>query len=170
MFRLPRMQAMRQKVETLQADLSRRQESYIRRERAFNMRIEELEEEVGSLKVKIKDSAQGVRGSCGLCVFGGIGGIVQGMVWMLHVLVRAESHVEFSSLLTSAMGAELSHMGGPLRHHRGIYVSILTGASQPCLKEDDEKCAIGVAASPCIRIAFFHHTSIVVAKEPGVEG
>ena len=46
------MQAMKQKVETLQADLSRRQESYIRRERAFNMRIEELEEEVGSLKVR----------------------------------------------------------------------------------------------------------------------
>lgn len=45
-------QAMKQKVETLQADLSRRQESYIRRERAFNMRIEELEEEVGSLKVR----------------------------------------------------------------------------------------------------------------------
>ncbi|CAM9614149.1 unnamed protein product [Ectocarpus sp. 4 AP-2014] len=44
------LQAMKQKVETLQADLSRRQESYIRRERAFNMRIEELEEEVGSLK------------------------------------------------------------------------------------------------------------------------
>lgn len=43
---------MKQKVETLQADLSRRQESYIRRERAFNMRIEELEEEVGSLKVR----------------------------------------------------------------------------------------------------------------------
>ncbi|CBN76035.1 hypothetical protein Esi_0281_0034 [Ectocarpus siliculosus] len=46
------LQAMKQKVETLQADLSRRQESYIRRERAFNMRIEELEEEVGSLKVQ----------------------------------------------------------------------------------------------------------------------
>lgn len=45
-------QAMKQKVETLQADLTRRQESYIRRERAFNMRIEELEEEVGSLKVQ----------------------------------------------------------------------------------------------------------------------
>lgn len=44
-------QALKLKVETLQADLSRRQESYIRRERAFNMRIEELEEEVGSLKV-----------------------------------------------------------------------------------------------------------------------
>eukprot|EP00752_Nemacystus_decipiens_P006207 g5600.t1 len=44
------MQAMKQRVETLQADLTRRQESYIRRERAFNMRIEELEEEVGSLK------------------------------------------------------------------------------------------------------------------------
>lgn len=44
---------MKQKVETLQADLSRRQESYIRRERAFNMRIEELEEEVGSMKVRI---------------------------------------------------------------------------------------------------------------------
>lgn len=43
---------MKHKVETLQADLSRRQESYIRRERAFNMRIEELEEEVGSLKVQ----------------------------------------------------------------------------------------------------------------------
>ena len=42
---------MKQKVETLLADLSRRQESYIRRERAFNMRIEELEEEVVSLKV-----------------------------------------------------------------------------------------------------------------------
>lgn len=45
-------QIMKQKVETLQADLSRRQESYIRRERAFHMRIEELEEEVGSLKVQ----------------------------------------------------------------------------------------------------------------------
>lgn len=44
-------QVLKLKVETLQADLSRRQESYIRRERAFNMRIEELEEEVGSLKV-----------------------------------------------------------------------------------------------------------------------
>ena len=37
----------------LQADLTRRQESYIRRERAFNMRIKELEEEVGNLKVDI---------------------------------------------------------------------------------------------------------------------
>lgn len=45
------LHVMKQKVETLQADLSRRQESYIRRERAFNMRIEELEEEIGSLKV-----------------------------------------------------------------------------------------------------------------------
>lgn len=43
---------LKQKVETLQADLSRRQESYIRRERAFNVRIEELEEEIGSLKVQ----------------------------------------------------------------------------------------------------------------------
>ena len=43
---------MKQKVETLQADLSRRQESYIRRERAFNMRIDELEEEVASLKAR----------------------------------------------------------------------------------------------------------------------
>lgn len=46
-------QMLKLKVETLQADLSRRQESYIRRERAFNMRIEELEEEVGSLKVGV---------------------------------------------------------------------------------------------------------------------
>lgn len=45
------LQVMKQKIDTLQADLSRRQESYIRRERAFNMRIEELEEEVSSLKV-----------------------------------------------------------------------------------------------------------------------
>lgn len=44
------LQVMKQKIDTLQADLSRRQESYIRRERAFNMRIEELEEEVSSLK------------------------------------------------------------------------------------------------------------------------
>lgn len=43
---------LKQKVETLQADLSRRQESYIRRERAFNVRIEELEDEVQSLKVR----------------------------------------------------------------------------------------------------------------------
>ena len=40
----------------LQADLTRRQESYIRRERAFNMRIKELEEEVGNLKVDITQS------------------------------------------------------------------------------------------------------------------
>lgn len=48
---------MKQKVETLQADLSRRQESYIRRERAFNMRIDELEDEVGSLKVRVRTSS-----------------------------------------------------------------------------------------------------------------
>ncbi|CAM9937047.1 unnamed protein product, partial [Choristocarpus tenellus] len=41
---------LRTKVETMEADLSRRQESYIRRERAFNMRIEELEEEIATLK------------------------------------------------------------------------------------------------------------------------
>lgn len=46
-------EVLKQKVETLQADLSRRQESYIRRERAFNMRIEELEDEVRSLKVRV---------------------------------------------------------------------------------------------------------------------
>lgn len=47
------LQVLRQKVETLQADLSRRQESYIRRERAFNLKIEELEEEVENLKVTL---------------------------------------------------------------------------------------------------------------------
>lgn len=55
-------------METLQADLSRRQESYIRRERAFNMRIEELEEEVGSLKVGQLSS--GLRRLCEMFHFG----------------------------------------------------------------------------------------------------
>ncbi|CAN0076116.1 unnamed protein product, partial [Discosporangium mesarthrocarpum] len=41
---------LRSKGEALQADLSRRQESYIRRERAFNLRIEELEEDITNLK------------------------------------------------------------------------------------------------------------------------
>lgn len=52
------LHVMKQKVDTLQADLSRRQESYIRRERAFNMRIEELEEEVSSLKVRKKGTSE----------------------------------------------------------------------------------------------------------------
>lgn len=52
------LQVMKQKTETLQADLSRRQESYIRRERAFNMRIEELEEELARLKVRGRYSVQ----------------------------------------------------------------------------------------------------------------
>ncbi|CAM9298372.1 unnamed protein product, partial [Phaeothamnion confervicola] len=41
---------LRHKVETLEADLSRRQESYVRRERASNVQIEELEEELAGLK------------------------------------------------------------------------------------------------------------------------
>jgi hypothetical protein len=41
---------LKSRVEALEADLTRRQESYIRRERAYNLRVEELEDEVSRLK------------------------------------------------------------------------------------------------------------------------
>ena len=42
--------SLRSQVQVLEADLARRQESYIRRERAYNLRVEELEGEVARLK------------------------------------------------------------------------------------------------------------------------
>jgi hypothetical protein len=42
--------SLKSRVEALEADLTRRQESYIRRERAYNLRVEELEDEVSRLK------------------------------------------------------------------------------------------------------------------------
>jgi hypothetical protein len=42
--------SLKGRVEALEADLTRRQESYIRRERAYNLRVEELEDEVSRLK------------------------------------------------------------------------------------------------------------------------
>jgi len=42
--------ALKAQVQALEADLTRRQESYIRRERAYNLRVEELEGEVSRLK------------------------------------------------------------------------------------------------------------------------
>ncbi|CAM9225328.1 unnamed protein product [Chrysoparadoxa australica] len=42
--------ALRRRIATMDADLARRQESYIRRERAYNLRVEELEEELAAIK------------------------------------------------------------------------------------------------------------------------